>query len=202
MISALQPVDLPNAEVVQLLGATGAENNPTDGPLLAQLLANRLNCTGRFLHAPLIVDSELACQAIRQDRSIQRALQHARDVDIAFVGIGSTDPELYSLARAGYVLKEEIDDLRAQGAVGDICAHHYAIDGQILDIAINRRMVGISVDDLREVPCVVGVAGGERKVDTILGALRGGYVDVLITDEEAAEGVLQRQLSADELPPA
>lgn len=194
MISALPPVDLPHCEVIQLIGATGAENNPTDGPLLAQLLANRLNCIGRFLHAPLIVDSELACQTIRQDRNIQRSLQFARTVDVAFVGIGSTDPELYSLARAGYVLKEEIDELRAQGAVGDICAHHYALDGHVLDIAINRRIVGISLDDLKRIPCVVGVAGGRKKAETILGALRGGYINVLITDEEAAEAVLERHL--------
>jgi DNA-binding transcriptional regulator LsrR (DeoR family) len=200
MISALQPVNLPDAEVVQLLGATGAENNPTDGPLLAQLLANRLNCTGRFLHAPLIVESEAAYNAIRQDRNIQKALQLAREVDVAFVGIGSTDPELYSLARAGYVSTSEIDELRVQGAVGDICAHHFSIDGRILEIGINRRIVGISIEDMETIPRVVGVAGGKKKAETILGALRGGYVDVLITDEEAALNVLQMQLTDDAQP--
>ncbi len=195
MLSALKPAHLPDAAVVQLIGATGSEYNPTDGPLLAQLLANRLSCATHFLHAPLIVDSEAACQAIRQDRAIQRTLQAAREVDVALVGIGTIDPGLYSLARAGYVVGDEIEALRARGAVGDICARHYSIDGQVLDVDINRRIIGISLEDLQQIPCVVGVAGGERKIDTILGALRGGYVNVLITDEEAAAGVLQRHLA-------
>jgi len=36
------------------------------------------------------------------------------------------------------------------------------------------------------VPRRVAVAGGERKVTAVLGALRGGWVNVLVTDVETA----------------
>jgi DNA-binding transcriptional regulator LsrR (DeoR family) len=38
---------------------------------------------------------------------------------------------------------------------------------------------------------VVGVAGGASKAEAILGALRGRYVSVLVTDATAAQRVLE-----------
>jgi DNA-binding transcriptional regulator LsrR (DeoR family) len=38
---------------------------------------------------------------------------------------------------------------------------------------------------------VIAVAGTREKASAILGALRGGYVDVLVTDDQAAAGILE-----------
>ena len=92
--------------------------------------------------------------------------------------------------RAGYLDREALARLREQGVVGDICARHYDIHGRILDIPLNRRIVGIDPEDIHTIGQVIGVAGGEAKAEAILGALRGGCVDVLITDDTAAERVL------------
>jgi DNA-binding transcriptional regulator LsrR (DeoR family) len=74
--------------------------------------------------------------------------------------------------------------------VGDICAQHYSLTGQWLDIDINRRTIGIDLETLSKVKTVVGVAGSSRKGAAIFGALRGGYLDVLITDDQAAQKIL------------
>ncbi|RLC59170.1 MAG: sugar-binding transcriptional regulator, partial [Chloroflexota bacterium] len=80
--------------------------------------------------------------------------------------------------------------LRTQGAVGDICARHYDAQGHVLDIELNQRIVGIELEALHSIGQVVGVAGGEAKAEAILGALRGGHVNVLVTDDAAARKVL------------
>jgi DNA-binding transcriptional regulator LsrR (DeoR family) len=80
--------------------------------------------------------------------------------------------------------------VRAAGVVGDICAQHYSLTGQWLDIDINRRSIGVSLNTLSKIGVVIAVAGGSRKAAAILGALRGRYVHVLITDDQAAEKVL------------
>jgi DNA-binding transcriptional regulator LsrR (DeoR family) len=67
---------------------------------------------------------------------------------------------------------------------------HYSLTGEWLDVDINRRVVGISLDTLAKIDTVMGVAGGSRKGAAILGALRGGYVNVLATDDQAARRVL------------
>ncbi len=190
MIRALRPRQLAKAEVVQLIGATGAESVPTNGPILAQLLCRRLGCRCWHLHAPLIVDSRAGREALLQERSIRETLQRARLADVALVGIGSTRSDLYSLLRTGYVTEEEAQRIRMSGAVGDVCAQHYSITGEWLDIDINHRVVGIDLDTLTSIDTVIGVAGSSRKGQAILGALRGGYVNVLITDDQAAQKVL------------
>jgi len=52
-------------------------------------------------------------------------------------------------------------------------------------------LIGIELTDLAQIPKVVGVAGGLHKVDAILGALRGGFLDVLVTNELAALRLLE-----------
>lgn len=190
-VMAMRQMALPAVEVVQMIGAVGSEDALVDGPVLAQLLANRLGGRYRYLHAPLTVQSEAGRAALLQERNIREALERAEQADVALVGIGSTVPELYSLLRAGYVSEEEAKRIREAGAVGDICAQHYALSGEWLDIEINRRIVGISLQKLSEVDVVIGVAGDVRKAPAILGALRGGYLDVLVTDDQAARRILE-----------
>ena len=190
MIRAMQPHNLPGVEVVQLIGATGSENVPTDGPILARLLTDRVGGFPRYLHAPLIVENETVRETLLQTRNIQETLARAAQADVALVGIGCPNSELYSLKRAGYVDEAETQQIRAAGVVGDICGHHYSLTGEWLDIDINRRAVGISLETFLNIDTVIGVAGGSRKGAAILGALCGRHINVLITDERAAQKVL------------
>ncbi|WP_457636795.1 sugar-binding transcriptional regulator [Oceanithermus sp.] len=191
MIRAIRPRDYRNVEVVQLIGATGAEATPTSGPILAQLLADRLHCRSYQLHAPLVVKEKRAREALMNERHIRETLERARRADVAIVGVGTTSKGYYSLVRAGYLTEEEADRVRASGAVGDVCAQHYDLEGNWLDIDLNRSVVGINHEDLRRIDNVIGVVGGEVKASAIYGALRGDYINVLITDEAAARRVLQ-----------
>jgi deoxyribonucleoside regulator len=190
MIRAMQPRNLPGVEIVQLIGATGSENVPTDGPILARLLTDRLGGFPRYLHAPLIVENEAVRETLLQTRNIQETMARAAQADVALIGIGCPNSELYSLKRAGYVDETETQHIRAAGVVGDICGHHYSLAGEWLDIDINRRAVGINLDALLNIDTVIGVAGSSRKGAAILGALRGHYINVLITDEQAAQKIL------------
>jgi DNA-binding transcriptional regulator LsrR (DeoR family) len=190
MIRAIRPRRHTNVEVVQLIGATGAEATPTSGPILAQLLAGRLGCRSYQLHAPLIVEDARARQALLGERHIRETLERARRSDIALVGIGTTRSGYYSLVRAGYLDEADAGRVRKSGAVGDVCAQHYDYDGRWLDIDLNRRVVGIDHEALRSIDTVIGVAGGTVKAQAIHGALKGRYVNVLITDEAAARRLL------------
>src|SRR5690606_8194418 len=154
---------LPGARVVQFIGAIGRGNRLIDGPELARNVATTLGAEYHYLHAPLVVASEAACRSLLAERTVAETLALARQSDIALVGIGSTSPSVSSLIRAGYLTEAELSAIEAEGAVGDICARHFDINGEILDIEINRRIVGISPEDLKAVPEVIAVAGGLLK---------------------------------------
>ncbi len=187
MINALKPRKMAGVEVIQLIGATGLENNLSDGPLLAQLLTNRLSATCRYLHAPLVVENKMVRDALLQDRSIKETLARAGEADIALVGVGSIDPDLYTLKIAGYVTEEERKQLADAGVVGDFCGHHYSINGEMLNTDIDQRIIAIDLPTLAKIGSVIAVAGDVRKGDAILGVLRGKFIDVLVTDAETAQ---------------
>ena len=47
--------------------------------------------------------------------------------------------------------------------------------------------MSIDLDTIRMCKNVVCVAGGERKYEAILAALRGGFVDTLVIDKDTAD---------------
>jgi DNA-binding transcriptional regulator LsrR (DeoR family) len=190
-VQALRSTKRIPLTVVQMIGAVGLGDPLIDGPDLARFLANVYGGDYRYLHAPLIVESQRVQEAFLQELMIQETLVIARRANVALVGIGSLFPEESSLLRAGYLDEGALAQLRSQGAIGDICARHYDAQGRVLDIELNRRIVGIELNDLRKINRVIAVAGGELKAEAILGALRGGYVNVLITDDAAAQKVME-----------
>ena len=54
-----------------------------------------------------------------------------------------------------------------------------------------KRMIGLSLEDIKKAENVICVAGLEMKAEAILGAVRGGYIDTLITDENAARKMIE-----------
>ncbi len=192
MVRSFRPQNNPEMEVIQLVGGTGTEYSSSIGPLLAPNLANALGCTCYYLHAPLIMENENARAALMQDLLIRKTLDRAALCDIALVGIGTTLPELYNIYKLGYLSLSEVEELRADGVVGDVAGQHYNIEGKILeDHWINRRVCGIPVDALKNINEVMGVAGGYKKAESIYAALCGGLVHTLITDDEAARRILE-----------
>lgn len=65
-------------------------------------------------------------------------------------------------------------------------------DGNVCPIELNQRVIGITVDKIKAIPNVIAVAGGTEKQDAILAALKGGYINVLVTDEKTAEFLLNQ----------
>jgi deoxyribonucleoside regulator len=186
----LEPKVSRNVEVIQMLGGAGSRHPDVDGTELARRLAGLLGGRCRYLNAPLVVDDEEVAAALLRQRSARETLAAAANADIAVVGIGALVPEVSSLLRAGHLTRRGIMELRRLGAVGDACGHLFTIDGRLVDAEFARRIVTIDAEALRRISRVVGVAVDVVKTEAILGALRSGLVNVLVTDDAAARGVL------------
>ncbi len=190
-VQSLPKQSRPNAEVLQLVGGTGAEKGSAVGPLLTPALAERLDCACRLMNAPLLTKSAEMTLALVQEPVVRDVMERAKDVEIALMGIGALDLNIYNPYRLGYVTAEEVRQMVAAGAVGDVCGYHFSLDGEVLDLEMNKRFVHISLDDMRNIRQLIGVAGGLIKAKSIYGALSGRLINVLITDEAAAQEVLR-----------
>jgi deoxyribonucleoside regulator len=190
-VNALQAARQKKVTVVQLTGMVGSVNPLIDGPDLTRWLAQTLGGQYKYLPAPLLVDSPATRQALWQDGSIRESTSLFEKIDIALVSIGSLAPSLSGLLSAGSITDTELREIIRQGGVGEICAYHYDLHGNVLPLELHDRLVGISLDALRRTPYVIGVGGGIDKATAVLGALRLGVLDCLVTDEIAARAVLK-----------
>ncbi len=186
VVDAMETNEALHIRVVQLVGAMGAQNTVYDGHGLVQRLAQKLGCEGYFINAPFIVDNPEVANALLDNQNVKEAISLAKKSDIAVLGIGSTNPEYSSFYQAGYVPIEDLNQLSSLGMVGDVCGRHFNITGETPEIDFHTRIVTIGDDDLKSIPVRIGVAGGSGKVQAVLGALRAGYINVLVTDENLA----------------
>ena len=159
---------------------------------ISALSTNGVNEHLRVIPAPLIASSATIAAALRQDASVTSVLRLAEGAAATLTGIGSSRTVAASSVRSGLFSQEQVDEFRAMGAVGDMLGEWFDATGAALVGAASDRKIGMSIDQLRRMPNVVGVAGGPDKVEAIAGVLRGGYLDVLVTDEDVADLLLER----------
>jgi len=178
-------------EVVPLVGGIGQVAPSFQVNELARRLADACGGDWYPCFAPAILQNEIIQEGLRDTVDVRRIVDRWSNLDLALVGIGNTDFESeFEVLFVGYLDPEMREHLRAARAVGDICMRFFSQDGSPSDGGPSG-ILGIELEQVRRIPRVVGVAGGLHKVEAILGAIRGGYIKVLITDETTAEGLLQ-----------
>jgi DNA-binding transcriptional regulator LsrR (DeoR family) len=195
-IRHLNPSRHVDMTVVQILGALGSGNLLIEGPDLVREIANLYGASYRYLFTPMIVESEQTRNLLLLEPRVQETLALGRRADAVILGIGAHAAEASGLIWTGYLNQKDIAFLRSRGAIGHMCAQHFDEEGRELDVSFNRRVISIGLKALRDIPTVIAVAGSNAKAAAILGALRGNYIDVLITDDKAAQQIIAKHESA------
>ncbi len=168
----------------------GAPDGPWNATVRATLrLSERCAVPAIYLNAPAIASTAAIRSAIVADAQIRRTLSEGAKADVAFVGIGSLAKE-YTQPTFRLVSEAEAETLRRQGAVGDILGQHFNVQGGRVEGPVGDRIVGIDWQTLSDIPMLVGVAGGPGKGPAVLGALRSGLLNALITDQATADFVV------------
>ncbi|MEM7537272.1 MAG: sugar-binding domain-containing protein [Chloroflexota bacterium] len=176
---------------VQILGVLNSGNPLIEGPDLVREMANRYEATYRYLYTPMIVENVRTRDLLLQEPSVRDTLDAGRQADAVIIGIGEHSANSSGMIWTGYLNQKDLTYLENRGAVGHMCAQHFDAEGNTLDVDFNQRVISIGIQALRNIETVIAVAGGQEKARAILGALRGNYLDVLITDEAAAQEVLK-----------
>ena len=148
-----------------------------------------LATTATVIPAPTYASSPALAAALREEPTIQQVLTHACEAQQAVVGVGTPTADA-TIVQLGYLSQADLALLREHNVAGDILGQFFDSSGNVVNIALHDRRIGIELADLKLIPKVVGVAGGVHKTRAILGALRGGFLDVLVTNELAAISLL------------
>jgi lsr operon transcriptional repressor len=146
--------------------------------------------TATVIPTPIVASTPELAAALKAEPAIQQVLKQACGVDQAIVGVGTPTADA-TIVEMGYLEAEDVRTLGDRDVVGDILGQFFDASGRVVKLPIHDRRIGIELADLAQIPKVVGVAGGLHKVEAILGALRGGFLDVLVTNELAALRLLE-----------
>lgn len=189
-VDALMPQKMKGVGVVQMVGGLGEPGSETFATDLARRLSQIFDANLSLIPAPGIVQDLRAREILMSDRYIRQSMEMATHADLVLAGIGATTDALI-LQRGEIITSNELNTLITQGAVGDISLRFFDVNGNPVQSEIDQRVIGVDLATLRSLPRVIGVAGGEKKCNAILGALRGKYINSLVTDYRTALSLLE-----------
>jgi len=176
--------------VVQAMGSIGGSIPEFDGVATTARLASVLGASAHYLHAPMLVTDAAVRNGLLRDPHIRKTLEVARRADTIVSSVGTLGRE-HGQYLTGYLNDADLDYIRAQEAVGDICGTYYARDGSLVPLEMNERSIAIGSEGLLNIPCRIGVSSGPEKPKANVGAARSGLLNVLITDEDTARKMLE-----------
>ncbi len=188
LVRQLDPVPTADATVVQM---NGAANALTSGiPYAGMILTDAGRALGERVvqfPVPAFFDRQATREAMWQERSIRRVLDLRRQLDCAVFGVGAIGARVGShVYTAGYLDRDDLARLHADGVVGDVSTVMLRADGSWRDIPLNARASGMTPEELAGVPHRLCVVASPSKAAALLGALQAGVATRLVVDETTA----------------
>jgi DNA-binding transcriptional regulator LsrR (DeoR family) len=190
-VNAMRPTGPGETQsIVQVLGGVGFANAQRFATRLTERLAQLSKADAIFMLAPGVVTSLAAKAALLTDPSVGQALGRFDQLSALLMGIGAIPPSRMLRESGNVFTDQDLADLRAAGAVGDVCMRFYDAGGRHVATPFDERVLGIGVEQIRRIRRRIGVAGGARKFEAIRAALRGGWLSTLVTDLNTAQRLL------------
>lgn len=179
----------PSKQATEQIISMGESVSPEalyDPSTIAHTLTTRLGVKFHQIEAPPITAPPEVAKALKGSPAVARAIAMATDADIAFSSISAVESSEYIFYCS--VSDDVRKKLLATGVVGEIEGTFYTIDGKRHNTIFSRHAC---VPFPMKCPVVL-VAAGPEKTNAIVGAIRGGFVDELITDSDTAEVLLEK----------
>ncbi len=178
--------------VTQLMGSWNSQQSGITVDDIVHRAAQNMGAATTMLYAPAVVNSKELRNSIMYEPYFKEAYKVIRSCKIAAVGIGRMQPAIYNdiplMSESEYGLYCD------KNAVGEICGHFFDSKGNPVITEFDERTIVISREDYMKIPLRIGVAGGEPlKLPAIRGALKGGYINMLVTDLNTANELLKEE---------
>jgi deoxyribonucleoside regulator len=157
---------------------------------VASNLADIVGGRTRHLPAPFVMASESAALMMKDEPDVRATLAMARSARLGLYGIGGVAPG------SGPLIQEigptgELERLVAQGAVGDISGVYFNAEGRYVPSSIEKRIISLTLDEIKNLPDRAVVAVGRKKIPAIAAAAKSAIISHLVTDLETAQGLLE-----------
>lgn len=158
---------------------------------IAQEFSKKFGGTYTQFLSPAVFSEQKAMEYFLKEKSVSYIFDDFQKLDTLVMGIGIPQRVESTLVRAGYITGEKLEEFANDGMAGDIALHFFDEDGNTEKFrAFNERVAGMPLEMMRKVRNRIGIAGGENRAEAIRGAIKGGFINMLITNIDAAEKLL------------
>ena len=188
VVQRLRRGDVRRLTVVQAMGSIDSNISPVDALELGRALVNLWGGEFLTLSTPAFVTDKKTRDTFLASEQIRSVWQRLRKADAALVGVGPLEQSVYS--ERGVLNTADVADLRACGAVGEICGRFFNAKGEECASRWRHRAISIELDYLRKIPQVIGVAAGPERAPAVAAAMRGGMLRSLLIDESGAQALV------------
>ena len=179
-------------KVIPLIGGYGRLFDDKHSNTIAQIIARKFNGTSYIVNIPSLVDTKETKESIERDSTAKGILKLSKKVDAAILCMGDISTES-SLYRTGQLSLEELDYLANLGAIGDINYIFVDKDGKFVPNEISERIINIfPIELMKSTDYVIGIAIKKRKAKILRAALKGNLINVLLTDVDAANEIMNQ----------
>jgi deoxyribonucleoside regulator len=175
--------------VVQVNGGVSLSKRPGTAASTAVMIAQKAGGQATLLPSPAILERLETKKAIESDRTVGGVLQLARGAAAYLFSAGVADVTSVHVD-SGYLTDDDIADLVARGAVGDVIGRYITADGTIADPELDERTLGLGLEELRAARTSILVIGGEAKHPVARSIVTHGLCSVVVTDEHTARALL------------
>lgn len=178
-----------SVNIVPLIGGMGRSEIDLHSNMLTLKFAQKLKTTCSYLYAPAMIKNIDTKNRLLESEEIYGVLDEGQSVEMAIVGMGNPIVDS-TMETIGYLSQEDVASLRTAEAVGDINSVFLDKNGNSLNHHINDSVIGINLDGLKQIGETIAIAHGDNKIRSIHAGLLSGAVDVLVTDDETAQKIL------------
>ncbi|MBO6883106.1 MAG: sugar-binding transcriptional regulator [Marivita sp.] len=180
---------VPDLSVIQLLGSRPAALGFAAEACTA-ILAQRLGAECINFHAPLVLSNKALRDALCDEPVVRDQLDALATCNKTVLACGTCDADAH-VVRSGILTPDEIASQRSKGAVGVICGRLIDEEGHPVVSAVEDRMIGVSLDQMRGKEMALLVAAGPGRARPARAAMKGGFVTHLATSAQVAEDLME-----------
>ncbi len=191
VVNSLDKLNLSNIIIVPMFGVFLAVSHIGEDLYsydIVRTFAEKVGGEVVNISAPGKVNDKQMRELFVSHDIIKKGLNIAKNCSVALVGIGSVTPNA-TVFTTNVFTEKDYQELIQENAVGDIGLQYFDKNGNGCN-KFNSRVVGMSLEDIKRVPLVIGVGGGKEKIKAIESCLEGGYLHILVTDQNTAKTIL------------
>lgn len=165
IVNVKKSVDEVDCTFVPVVGGVGSPYQIEEGYHsndIAKGFAMKFHGKAMQFFAPAMFDDPKVMQGFLKEKPVREVVSVFKKLKTVIMGIGTTTAKEPTLVKCGYLTKEDYEEFKQQGAVGDILLKYVDANGNSDAFrSFNERVMGMSDEKLLNVKNRVGIAVGQ-----------------------------------------